>query len=244
MPNMFTLIPTKMISKIYINGVKIDYEEYLTELINNSCYFMSLTSGTKFKKVLDQSHSEPDVVADNYELDFKLLVNQEFVNAKLKSLPDVDYTNIRSGFICVNDKTANESNLTPSQANCLFVQFLQSLALLEDDEITNCGNNKGDPLYSTVNMLKKEKNLLVFIPSIANITDDQIPRIITTFLASLFSLRDNINKDTFVTLLCQDNRFCVLKYENKTFRYIDKVHRILMPSFNDIYRMTYFLEND
>ena len=224
MPNMFTLIPTKMISKIYINGVKIDYEEYLTELINNSCYFMSLTSGTKFKNVLDQSHSEPDVVADNYELDFKLLVNQEFVNAKLKSLPDVDYTNIRSGFICVNDKTANESNLTPSQANC--------------------GNNKGDPLYSTVNMLKKEKNLLVFIPSIANITDDQIPRIITTFLASLFSLRDNINKDTFVTLLCQDNRFCVLKYENKTFRYIDKVHRILMPSFNDIYRMTYFLEND
>lgn len=241
---MFTLLPTKMISKTYINGVKIDCEEYLTELINNSCYFMSLTSGTKFKKVLDQSHSEPDVVADNYELDFKLLVNQEFVNAKLKSLPDVDYSNMRSGFICVNDKVANESNLTQSQANGLFIQFLQSLVLLNGDEITTCENNKKHPLYSTVNMLKKEKNLLVFLPCIANINSGQISRIITTFLSSLFSLRDNINKDTFLTLLCQDDYFYILKYENKMFRYVDNVHRIFMSSFNDIYRMTYFLEND
>lgn len=94
MQNVFTLLPTTMISKTNINGVKIDYEEYLTKLINNSRHFMSLTNETQFEKVLVQSHGEPDAVANNYEIDFKLLVNQEFVNAKLKSLPDVDYSNI------------------------------------------------------------------------------------------------------------------------------------------------------
>lgn len=178
---MFTLIPTKMISKIYINGLKIDYEEYLTELINNSCYFMSLTSGTKFKKVLDQSHSEPDVVADNYELDFKLLVNQEFVNAKLKSLPDVDYSNIKSGFICINENDTSGQNLTQSESNRLFSQFLCRLWCLKEDEIKIIENNDSNPLYSTIKMLKKEKNLLIFIPCVINGKGSSVPKFLTCF---------------------------------------------------------------
>ena len=42
-----------MISKTDINGIKIDYEKYLTELINNNHYFMSLTGGIKFEKISD-----------------------------------------------------------------------------------------------------------------------------------------------------------------------------------------------
>ena len=244
MNSLFTLLPTKMISKTDINGIKIDYEKYLTELINNSHYFMSLTGRIKFEKVLEQSHGEPDVVAGNYELDFKLLVNQEFVNAKLKSLPNVDYSHVKEGFISVNDKAANKGNLTQIQANGLFIRFMQRLALMKENQIEACGNDMENPLYSTVKMLKKEKNLLVFLPCIVNVDGCGISSVATTFLSSLFALRDNINNDTFATLLCQDGYFYILKYGNGGFRCFDKVHKLLEPSFNEIYSMTQFLETD
>lgn len=232
-----------MISKTDINGIKIDYEKYLTELINNSHYFMSLTGGIKFEKILDQSHGEPDVVAGNYELDFKLLVNQEFVNAKLKSLPNVDYSHVKEGFIFVNDKIANKDNLTQIQANGLFIRFMQTLALIET-QIEACGNDMENSLYSAIKVLKKEKNLLVFLPCIVNVDGCGISSVATTFLSSLFTLRDNIHKDTFVTLLCQDGYFYILKYKNGGFRCFDKVHKLFEPSFNEIYSMTQFLENN
>lgn len=244
MQNVFTLLPTKMISKTNINGVKIDYEEYLTELINNSRHFMSLTNETQFEKVLVQSHGEPDAVANNYEIDFKLLVNQEFVNAKLKSLPDVDYSNIKSGFICINENDTSGQNLTQSESNRLFSQFLCRLWCLKEDEIKIIENNDSNPLYSTIKMLKKEKNLLIFIPCVTNGKGSSVPKFLTCFFSSIFTLRDNVNKDTFVTLLCEDDFFYVFKYENRTFQYVDKVHMLFVPSFRDVYRLTYFLERN
>lgn len=234
-----------MISKTNINSTKIDYEEYLTELLNMSKYFMSLTNGIKFKKILNQSHGESDVVADNYEIDFKLLVNKEFVNAKLKSLPNVDYSHIKNGFICVNDKIVNENILTQTQSNKLFIQFLKILASTKKDQIESYKDGKEYYLYSTIKMLKKEKNLLVFLPCIINMTGGKrISNIIGKVLSSLFSLRDIINKDTYVTLLSSDGFFYIFKYKNGVFYNVDKVYKFFVSSFIDIYRRTYFLEDN
>ncbi len=93
------------------------------------------------------------MVAGNYELDFKLLVNQEFVNAKLKSLPNVDYSHVKEGFIFVNDKIANKDNLTQIQANGLFIRFMQRLALMKETQIEACGNNMENSLYSAIKVL-------------------------------------------------------------------------------------------
>ncbi len=244
MENLFSLLPTKMISKDDINGVKIDYEEYLTELLNESLYFVPFRGTDKFEKILEQAHGEADVIANGYTLDFKLLVPQEFVNAKLKSLPNVDYSNIKNGFICVNDKPVN-NNLTQAQSNGLFIKFLQMLALAKKDQIKSWENDQDNTLYSTIKMIKKEKNLFIFLPCIININNGAaISNTVAKFLSSLFSLRDNIDKDTFVTLLGFDDYFYILKYESHKFKCVDKVHKILVSSFNDIYRLTYFLERD
>ena len=243
MNSLFTLLPTKMISKHYINGLKIDYEKYLIELLNESNYFMSLTNGEKFRKKISQSNGEPDAITNSYEIELKLLNNSEFTNKKLKSLPNVDYSNIKNGFICLDDKVAVENNMTQAQANSLFIRFLQSLALTKKSEISTFENNKQNPLYSAVKGVKKEKNLLMFPPCVINTNGSNMTRISTTFFSSLFALRDNMNKDTFVALLCQDDYFYILKYEHGTFKIIDKIHKIFVTSFNSIYRMTYFLED-
>lgn len=245
MENLFTLLPTKMISKTDINGVKIDYEEYLTDLLNVSMYFSKLTQGCKFRRILNQSHGEADVVANNYELDFKLLVNQEFVNTKLKSLPDVDYSNIKNRLILVTDKPISENNVTQAQANSLFINFLYRLVSTKEEQIRSHENDKDYFMYSTIKMMKKEKNLFIFLPCVINITGkERITNILKIFLLNPFSLRDNIEKDTYVTILSSDNYFYILKYENGSFICVDNIHKALVFSFNNIYKYTYFLERN
>ena len=77
--------------------------------------------------------------------------------------------------------------------------------------------------------------MIVFLPCIVNVDGCGIPSVATTFLSSLFTLRDNIHKDIFVTLLCQDDYFYILKYKNGVFRCFDKVHKLFEPSFNERY---------
>ena len=66
---------------------------------------------------------------------------------------------------------------------------------------------------------------------------------IEIFLTNLFGFRDSINKDTFVTFLASNDYFYIVKYENKKFIIVDKVHKIFVTCFNQIYQLTYFTEN-
>ncbi|MBD5131499.1 MAG: hypothetical protein HDT28_02740 [Clostridiales bacterium] len=234
-----------MISKDDINGVKIDYEIYLAELLNISEYFMTLSNKEKFERVLEQSHGESDVIANGYELDFKLLVPQEFMNNKLKALPNVNYSHLDRGAIFVNDKPTSTNNLTQEQANRIFFLFVQLLAKAKDEQIESYASDKDSTFYSTTKMIKKEKNLLLFFPCVINISNGiSIPFIISKFFSILFSLRNSIKKDTYVVLLASDDHFYILKYENRGFFIVDKVHKIFVPSFNQTYMLTYFLENN
>lgn len=244
MNNLLTLLPTKMISKDTIGGTQIDYETYLMELINSSDYFMSLTNNEKFIKISEQDHGEADVIANGYELDFKLLVPQEFMNNKLKALPDVNYSYLDRGAIFVNDKPTSTNSLTREQANRIFFLFIQLLAKATAEQLESYAFDKDSSFYSTTKMIKKEKNLLLFFPCVINISNGiPIPIIISKLFSSLFSLRNNVNKDTYITLLGSDDYFYILKYENNKFNIVDKVYKIFVTYFNDLFRLTSFLED-
>lgn len=242
MESLFTLLPTKMISKHYINEYKINYEDYLIELLNASPYFMTMTGGEKFEQITQQSHGEADAIANDYALDFKLLVPSEFVNIKLKSLPSTDYSQLNRRVIFINDKSENDG-LSQEEANGVFIRFLQLLARSSADQIKSCIGKKDYALYGTINMMTKKKNLFIFLPCDINSSGaTNISNIIAKFLASLFSLRDDINQDTFVALPASDNYFYILKYDNKRFFPVDKVPKMFMPTFREIYRLTYLTE--
>lgn len=244
MDSLITLLPTKMISKDDINGDKIDYEIYLTELLNLSNHFMVLANKEKFERILDQSNGESDVIANGYELDFKLLVPQEFMNNKLKALPDVNYSYLNRGAIFVNDKQTSTNSLTQEQANSIFFLFIQLLAKATTEQLESYAVDKDSSFYSTIKMIKKEKNLLLFFPCVINISKGiSMPLIISKLFSSLFSLRNNLNKDTYIVLLGSDDCFYILKYENSKFLIVDKVYKIFVTYFNDLFRLTSFLED-
>ena len=244
MDSLLTLLPTKMISKDDINGEKIDYEIYLTELLNFSNHFMQLTNREKFERILDQSNGESDVIANGYELDFKLLVPQEFMNNKLKALPDVNYSYLDRGAVFVNDKQTSANSLTQEQANRIFFLFIQLLAKATSEQLESYSSDKNSSFYSITKMIKKEKNLLLFFPCVINISNGiSIPFIINKLFSSLFSLRNSIKKDTYITLLGSDDYFYILKFENSKFNNVDKVYKIFVTYFNDLYEFTSFLED-
>ena len=97
-------------------------------------------------------------------------------------------------------------------------------------------------------MLKKEKNLLIFLPF--EIECENETGVINTVvrLNNLFSLRDGIKNDTYLIVLRKQgyslDEFYILKYENCEFKIIDKVLRLLITSFNYIYKLTSFTENN
>lgn len=238
------LLPTKMISKDEINDRRIDYEDYLTELVNFSHFFMELSNGEKFAKIIKQDNGQADIQTDRYELDFKLLVNQGFVNNKLKSLPYTDYSHWLDGCIFTTEKP-NASR--QAEANGLFVEFFYTLTQLTKKKLEEVKQDKDSELYSTIKMFKKNKNLLFFIPiEIKCDSDNDVVGLVERF-ANVFSLRDSINRDTFVTLLRNEggtlDEFYILKYVNGKFFIVDKVHKLFITSFNRLYTLTSFTED-
>ena len=67
------------------------------------------------------------------------------------------------------------------------------------------------------------------------------------FLTSVFYLRDNIDKDTYIVIIGKGSKvgdeFYIIQYSNGEFYIVDKVHKFLITAFNDIYRLTAFTEN-
>ena len=61
---------------------KCNYERYMTELLNNSIYFMNKTRGEKLFWNEKQDHGECDATTSVYSIDYKLLATYSSLQAK------------------------------------------------------------------------------------------------------------------------------------------------------------------
>ena len=240
------LLPTMMISKMEINDQKFIYEDYLLELVNFSGFFKGLTGGEQFTKIVEQDHGQADVRTSNYELDFKLLVNEEFVNKKLKSLPNRDYSHLQDGYIFLNDKKSGES-ITQPKAHSEFVKFFCKLMNITNEQIVDGEKDKNNEFYSIIKMMKKQKNLLFFLPFEIECDTDIEALNTVARIKNIFSLRDSINKDTFIVVLRKEDgtldEFYIIKYDKGGFEIVDKVNKLFVPLFYELYRVTSITEN-
>lgn len=204
---------------------------------------MNLTDREKFIRIKKQDNGQADIKTSNYELNFKLLVNKDFVNNKLKSLPEVDYSKLEKGFVCVKDNAV----LKQAKSNGIFVKFFDAISKATKDQHEDWGKNKDSELYRTIKMFEKRKNLFFFLPIEVKCSSDDAIVYTVTKLKNIFSLRNNIHNDTFVMLIRENSdvydEFYILKYEDCKFYIVDKVPRLLINSFNEIYRLTSFTEN-
>ena len=54
--------------------------------------------------VKKQAHGEPDAATSTYQMDFKLLVDEDVMQARYKNMPEIDYSHSSEGFIFTKTK--------------------------------------------------------------------------------------------------------------------------------------------
>jgi len=234
----YELLPIMMISKKKVNDTQVNYEDYLIELLNNSNYFQKLSKNEYFKAITEQSHGECDAETSNYQIDFKLLVPSEFMWYKNMSLPSIDYSLMKNGIILVNDNEKSLDKNLQIKATSSFVNYLAKICCSNKNKLLAMKDEESI-LKSSINNMLINKNILAFLPCCFDNSEDSVILINKLFF-SLFSIRDDINKDTYITYL-QGDFFHILQYSNSKFVEVDKVHKIMMQNFNDLYELTHFV---
>lgn len=237
--SFYKLLPIMLISKKKIANVKVDYENYLIELLNKAFTFKRvLNLPEPFEKINEQAHGECDACSGDYKIDFKLLIPTEFMKIKNSTLPDVDYNNLNDGFISVNNNKMSLDKALQDKAEKSFINYIANIALSNKDNLLKIKDDDTILSSSIKNMLVN-KNILCFIPCIFDKNINSMSLVRKLFLP-LLSIRQDIEKDTYITYL-QNDYFYILQYRENDLLCIDKIHRIMVSTFNDLYKLTYFI---
>lgn len=76
------MLAAPLVIKNYVTGDnRVNYEVYLTELINNSEYFLQKSGGSEYVFSENQSEGQCDAVSDGYKIDFKLTASTSRLEA-------------------------------------------------------------------------------------------------------------------------------------------------------------------
>ena len=133
--SIYKLLPIMTISKKKIKDNKVNYEDYLVELINNSSSFLHATNSNSFVLIKDQAHGECDAKSNNYEIDFKLLVPTEFMYYGNLSLPNVNYKHMDEGFIFVNDTEYSSDGTMQIEVFEAFEKYITDIYLASKNKL-------------------------------------------------------------------------------------------------------------
>ena len=79
-------------------GVGLSYEDYLLEILNWSGYFRSKSEDkSEYIAPKTEDHGEADAYSTDYQIDFKLLIDEEMMRGLNKNKPTVDKKFIDKG---------------------------------------------------------------------------------------------------------------------------------------------------
>ena len=204
------------------------YEHYLIEVLNGSlCFFMQKrTRFEQFQLVEKQDHSEPDAKSSLYSIDFKLLVDQEVMNAMSKNRPSIDHSHEKEGIIIVKEK---RDKIPVPQNNPLF-----DLIDLKESDIE--GGNYSKTVGSLLVNLKKGKNLFFFYPYQFS-TQEDVPAqafegILNKTLKTVmdYRVKEQPEIDTFICIKA-NQWFLIYEWTSDGFVFRDKAHEILCGNY-------------
>ena len=153
-------LPPAVIIKNYIKGHPADYEQYLIEFINSS-KLVKDKGNEKFilRKHEEQSQGQSDIYNTVYELDFKILVDTDYMEAK--KLLSKSIAEICPGVIVVGD---SESKKTESCFDIVKCFRFKSLKELMDIESGILKYPESRSIKKVLNKITVDKNLLLFFP--------------------------------------------------------------------------------
>ena len=237
----YKLLPPAMVIKNFVDGEEdCNYEKYLLELLNHSNYFEKKGKG-EYCYPPEESHGECDAISPNYELDFKLLEASSSLQAQ--SIFSLSICKIADGVTSYGrcKKPKGHINATRIQAVCRYMK-LEEFNEIYNKKKENMNTIEKD-ILKVLNSLKKEKNLLLFLPFNFWVDDNlevqELENIITSALNndfdSLFLFRESnvAGLDTYlVTIVFED--FFIYEIQNHKLVLIEKVESSQLSTFKKL----------
>lgn len=218
-------------------GTGLSYEDYLLEILNWSGFFRNKSQNrSEYKAPKSQDKGEADAYSSEYQIDFKLLVDEEVMCALSKNRPTVNKEHIKKGIIIVNDNP----NPSPIPSKNILADIM-SITL---DEITNNSFSSATAEHFVKN-LEKEKNLFLYYPY-EYVSDTAYPvKAFANMLTKVFSIplsyrkQKYPDKDTFVCIKVNEY-FLIFEWSDNGFVYRDSVNELLCPAYRDYKLYSFF----
>ena len=212
------LLPRQLINKNLTDGYDCNYEIYLTELINNSKFIKDYEN--KFILNKDQSHGECDISNVNYNLDYKLFVD----NKLMESISLLSHQ-----YVISKDKSTVIFCCSKKEGNGGGYNLLKVLRMYKYDDIVRIANAEKEDLKdeyerSLITLLKnceKNKNIYFYLPYTIYFKDKIVNEKMANFIIECLNSdienilkyrKEKVNKDTYISFVT--NNYMVIAKEN------------------------------
>lgn len=210
---------------------ELSYETYLFDIINFSPFFRSKCSFMEqYIPVEKQSNGEDDAYTSSYQMDFKLLVDEDVMRERNRNKPEVDYSQMSKGFIFT--KTKENVEKIPQK------NILEDIMRCDYDDLIS-GKYPSKTIKNLTNNLHKKKNLFLYYPY-EFVSDRRLPvEVFENMLTQIFKVilryRDHMNteKDTFICMKV-NQLFLIFEWADGTIQYRDSVNEILCSNYRDM----------
>ena len=207
---------------------EVTYETYLVDILNVSHYFYSKRRlGERFKLIKEQAHSECDASSSLYQLDFKILVSEDVMNALSKNKPQVDCSYRKQGFIF--SKSPEKEVPVPAD------NILNDIIECTNDDIEK-ETYKNRTIKNLIKNLKKEKNLFLYYPYEfpCNPGCLFLASELTAVFKTVLLYRKKIcpSYDTFICIKVERS-FLIYEWIKEKFIHCDTVDEVLCTNYKE-----------
>lgn len=242
-----SLLPAIFIVKDFVKGsINYDYEEYLIELINSSIYFRQKSDFKEYGAPLSEAHGESDCISDLYSIDFKLVESTTRIHA-VRELSN-QIIKLQSGMGTCYPRRPNDS----MSANVLHVALRQytsdQLKVLSGKKKFKYNSVEYD-VHKYAKMLKKEKNLFLFIPREFFVDDtynfryaiEIISKAIKADFLESIKYRETVSSgyDTYISFIYDDNLVIYEFINGNYLKFIDVFYLFKSKIYSELYFRAY-----
>lgn len=234
-------LPTAVFIKNFIEGHPADYEQYLTEFVNLS-KLVSEKGNEEFvlRKQEEQSQGQNDIYNFSYELDFKILADETYMEAK--SMLTHSLTEVKPGVTLVGTSKIMGRKTVFDIIKCYRGKTLGELESIENKVLRI---PEAKMIRQTLKKLSVNKNILYFFPydysfqsietniDIANL----IVGCVSDDLKGLLEYRKKkVAKDTYISFI-SSGYFIIAQEKKGKLVFYDMIQTSASALYNYLYNV-------
>lgn len=235
----YILLSPPFMTKGYIEGEgapSCNYEEYLTELLNNAKYFRGRAGGRKLKLIEKQDNGESDICENGFSLDFKLIGGQSAIMAQ--KLTSGSIRHINEGAIAHGIASGKKEEYEAVRIHLAVRTYSCDELIVLSDNYSKNDIIQRDVVRLLSNM-RTDKNLILYLPYAIIVSEkgncdsyDTVNMVLSDCFHSLLEYRRRMvpNKETFFCCI-HNQKMMFYEWQDNKLKFIETVPTYFSKSF-------------